>query len=214
MWLKRGTWSLYWKSNWQGILSLCQLHVGSQPYFLSASIILFWNILVVTLILSFALVSVQAAFVPVLSVLFVSKALEGSGSSSASLVALLSPGTQSSPHWEESLQERMDRYARTHPTRWQRDPLSHLSFPQNSTSSLIFLNRWDTWARRGWVTRSRLHMVEQGQRDRFWLLHWTFKIKGSDNKCPWFGERHKQASKQLSPVWSCLLSGVQTTTQI
>ena len=52
----------------------------------------------VTLILSFALVSVQAAFVPVLSVLFVSKALEGSGSSSASLVALLSPGTQSSPH--------------------------------------------------------------------------------------------------------------------
>lgn len=111
-------------------------HLFSGQLSSYSEILLWW------LILSFALVSIQAAITAELGVLFVSSPLAGSGLPSDSLRALLSWGTQSSTHWGESLRQRMDRHAHTH-------PLSHLSFPQNSISSLIFLNRWDTWAQRG-----------------------------------------------------------------
>ena len=77
-------------------------HIFSQ-HLSSYSEILLW------LILSCASVSVQAAFIPVLCGLLVSKALERSGLSSAFLVAILNAGTWSSPCWEGSFQERMDR---------------------------------------------------------------------------------------------------------
>lgn len=118
-------------------------HIFSQHLSSYSEILLWW------LILSCASVSVQAAFIPVLCGLLVSKALERSGPSSGFLVAILNAGTWSSPYWEGSLQERMDTEVHIHPKRWQHDPLSHLPFPQNSTSSLTFLTRWDTWAQRG-----------------------------------------------------------------
>lgn len=66
----------------------------STHIFCQASILL-RNTPVGTYIFSFTLVSIQAAFIPVLWVLFVSKSPEGSGLSSESLAAILSPGARS-----------------------------------------------------------------------------------------------------------------------
>lgn len=129
--LKWGTWSLYWKSKGHCILSLCQLPVGFQAHFLSG-ILLLSNALVVTLILSFSFLRVQAAFTCVLWILSGSKSLEGSGLSSDSPAASLSASPQGSAHAhrEGSLWSRVRV---VQPTMQQCDPWSHLSFPQNSS---------------------------------------------------------------------------------
>lgn len=75
-------------SKWQSILPPCQIHVGSQPHiFLGIYLTTVLNAPVVTIILPFSLVSVQAAFTCVLWVLFGSKSCESSSLSSNALVS-------------------------------------------------------------------------------------------------------------------------------